>query len=333
MDHASTPANSTPPTAPVLCPRCGYDQQGTLATWIDFCPTQGTCSECGLAFEWVDVLNPFRSKLKGLVEHAQGFRQLVRWYFRTMSWVVLPGRFWSRVQMHHTVSVKGILNPLLGTFLLTHVISAGLAAVYRANAMGFPRGAGAFWWLTTVIGPTLANPLVSLSSRTLSGSIFASTFFYDRPWIVVMCGVAAFAAAWPALFLVLPFTRATSGLRWAHVTRAVLYPPMLLFLLLLVYRSIDLVILAHYFTFGRSAWGLTAIVMLIQPLMVLAFKIGCLASPLWLATWWYYAITRGWKLESGRILWLLLLLATGLTGTITATYAWSFLGFGTLSLW
>jgi len=333
MDHASTLANSTPPAAPVLCPRCGYDQQGTLATWTDSCPTCGTCSECGLAFEWVDVLSPFRSKLQGLVEHAQGFRQLVRWYFRTMSWMVFPGRFWSRVQMHHSVSVKGILNPLLCTFLLTHLISAGLAAAHWAIASGVLPGTGLFGWLNTLVTTTLPNPFVSLSARTLSELIFGGSFFSERPSIVIICGVAAFAAAWPALFLVLPFTRATSGLRWSHVIRAALYPLVLFFLLLIVYRSVDLVLMVHHFTLGKSAAKLPATLFLIQTLLFPTYTIGLLSSPVWLAMWWYYAITRGWKLESGRILWLLILIAAALTGALIATYAWSFQQFRILSLW
>ena len=50
----------TPKTS---CPRCGYDLAGVVESWNHAeslsCPLNGTCSECGLGFEWADV---FRSK-------------------------------------------------------------------------------------------------------------------------------------------------------------------------------------------------------------------------------------------------------------------------------
>ncbi len=51
------------------CPRCGYDLSVSTQLWPDDrCPTGDTCTECGLAFSWGELLNrPFVPKW--LVEH------------------------------------------------------------------------------------------------------------------------------------------------------------------------------------------------------------------------------------------------------------------------
>lgn len=47
---------SDPRTGQPACPRCGHDLRGTLLTWREACPLAGRCPECGLAFEWGDLL-------------------------------------------------------------------------------------------------------------------------------------------------------------------------------------------------------------------------------------------------------------------------------------
>lgn len=39
------------------CPRCGYDLRGTIATWMQQCPLEGQCTECGLRFEWRELMS------------------------------------------------------------------------------------------------------------------------------------------------------------------------------------------------------------------------------------------------------------------------------------
>ena len=120
----------TTPTHSTSCPRCGYDQSGTVATWSHSCPTRGTCSECGLEFEWANILNPFRGRLPGLLEHARGMRQTFRWTFTTFGWMLLPHRFWKRVEMHHTIRLWPIALAALLFALLAHTI-AGLFLPFK----------------------------------------------------------------------------------------------------------------------------------------------------------------------------------------------------------
>src|SRR5688572_13686864 len=79
------------------CPRCGYDLTGIAASWKETCPLSGVCSECGLAFEWVDVYRPERNRVRGFHEHAHTFREWVWWAASTLWWALRPRVFWSRV--------------------------------------------------------------------------------------------------------------------------------------------------------------------------------------------------------------------------------------------
>lgn len=51
--------NDAPGDNPIeaQCPRCGYDLHGIFVSWRESCPRSGNCSECGLAFDWGDLLN------------------------------------------------------------------------------------------------------------------------------------------------------------------------------------------------------------------------------------------------------------------------------------
>lgn len=80
----------------VLCPRCGYDQRGIIAQWTDACPLQGTCTECGLQYEWLDLLKPW------CVENASSQYRLVRRMIGTFVRSVLaPWRFWREIRITH----------------------------------------------------------------------------------------------------------------------------------------------------------------------------------------------------------------------------------------
>ena len=48
--------NLTEIVTKAACPRCGYDLRGALETWKRKCPINGVCTECGLKFEWGELL-------------------------------------------------------------------------------------------------------------------------------------------------------------------------------------------------------------------------------------------------------------------------------------
>lgn len=86
------------------CPRCGYEQRGIIATWVggDHCPLLGTCAECGLTFEWADLLSEHRSPPEWFVEYAPR-RQFPPACARTSARSLAPWLLWSRIRMEHAI--------------------------------------------------------------------------------------------------------------------------------------------------------------------------------------------------------------------------------------
>lgn len=52
------------------CPHCGYDLSGVIAAWRDACPLSGTCSECGGAVAWPEVMQARLPAPAWSLEHA-----------------------------------------------------------------------------------------------------------------------------------------------------------------------------------------------------------------------------------------------------------------------
>src|SRR5689334_17306189 len=80
------------------CPRCGYDQRGTIAAWDDWYPLAGTCAECGLEFSWWEIIHSHKYQPKWCVEFVAR-RRVVRGCWLTLFRSLMPPRFWSRLQM------------------------------------------------------------------------------------------------------------------------------------------------------------------------------------------------------------------------------------------
>lgn len=298
------------------CPRCGYDQQGTVSSWYSdpsadnaACPLTGTCSECGLTFEWPDLLVPERTQCPGLFEHVRGTQARFRAWWRTALWMIFPGIFWSRVKMHHVVRPGRLAMPLIiGTvvFLAERVLMA--LCVGTGLVSSGPRS------------PAAPGPLDDLNWYGLNEWHFAAVFpyFEQSGWGMqatrfgcLLAAMLASALIWPMLLLVLPQTRARAKLRLAHVQRAFLYslwPLIALFGLTCVGFVIDALVFSGLFSMALPLRDLAII------LIVPAIIGGVLYLP-WLAAWWSVALTTGWKVHGGWGLALLLsftsLLAAG----------------------
>ena len=92
----SGPPAATHPDA--LCPRCGYDLRTSVAEWTESCPLHGRCVECGLEFEWGELLNPRARPPKWNVE----FCPLRRWPVAvvcTLAALLAAWPLWRRLHM------------------------------------------------------------------------------------------------------------------------------------------------------------------------------------------------------------------------------------------
>lgn len=83
----------------VRCARCDYDLQ-TI--------TEPRCPECGLTFDWRDMLETIRFADVRLFEHAC-YREPFRSFVRTCWRVIWFPRFWRRLSVHIPINVHGLL--------------------------------------------------------------------------------------------------------------------------------------------------------------------------------------------------------------------------------
>jgi len=82
------------------CPRCGYDQRGMAESWTESCPMSGTCSECGLEFEWSELLSPKIRPPRWCVEYGRWWA--VPWRTAlTLGMALWPPSFWRSLKMTH----------------------------------------------------------------------------------------------------------------------------------------------------------------------------------------------------------------------------------------
>lgn len=334
---ASTQAPSTPPA----CPRCQYDQSGTIAAWPATthpdadgaaCPLHSRCPECGLDFAWADVLNAARHDLPRFYEHSP------RWWggraiATTLAWSILPWRFWSRVAMHHRIVRRRwglwllllFVAPLVLTSALTTImmlrtylnkqpIVATMAAELRSSldldlvaalmrAWNLPVGAQAYHgWAAR---PPVTTPFLRFRAEPSAIS----------PLLIAHSFVAA-------VFIVLPVTRRLAKLRWHHLARAWVFG-LASQVPLVALRLIETV--AWLFDGGpvspvpitpNTAIQFTSTMNAPRLLSLNILNAYFVLAALWLAAWWYFALTRGFRLPHARRTWLLLITAGFLAGAI-----------------
>ena len=124
---------NSPSTEVTRCPRCGYDQRGAMITWVESCPLSGTCSECGLQFQWSEVQHPEKYEPPWCVEFASRWRSVPRACLSTFVRSFWPWGFWKRLKMSHPVHfgrlgvyVLCMLLPLA----MAYAVAQGSVAVY-----------------------------------------------------------------------------------------------------------------------------------------------------------------------------------------------------------
>lgn len=315
----------SPPTSkPVhgACPRCAYDLDGLIAAWPEgVAPARGTCSECGLEFAWQDLLDPRRQRCAGLFEHARTMREHVAWFARTLLWMVWPGVYWSRVQMHHetrTMSLAVRLGLLsLGLHLVAggvHALGCMFSSAWWVPQLGWMQPSGA------VYAHVLLQPIAGVDIQATWGAGGLVRVGLSE-WIGETVALACMLGMWPLMFLALPVTRSLAKVHWGHIGRAALTPLMWVVVLLAV-RAVWIVLCVAYagvYVASAKRWPAWH-ASLPDPNMSVSFESvvetfsGTLrwamaALMAWLLVWWGFAIVRGWRVGRGWVVYALLALA------------------------
>ena len=223
------------PDPGVNCPRCGYDLRGAMAMWREACPLRGTCVECGLDFEWAELLSPAFDMPRWCVEGPHEFPSLPRRVAGTLAQSLAPWRFWSRLRMSHVGRwgrVAGYLARIAVALYLAFALAHGASTWSHWHGTAAAPGivVTADGWI--VFGQAVTQPLANTEV-----GIFVSAWGsgrYATPWEI-------FCHLWPVTLLLpaatalimhlgctvaygaLPTTRRQCKVRWSHIVRVALY--------------------------------------------------------------------------------------------------------------
>lgn len=192
-----------------LCPRCGYDLSGAVASWTESCPIEGVCSECGLGFAWCHVLNPTLRVPLWSYEHAA--EPSIRLFFASLSRSLLPHRFWKQFPLESPLNPRRLWRFVGVTLTWSLVWGAGsltIALIAVSFIENFqPGGFGAFEVVASFFRASsleaLASPMTILSLE----------------WTLLF----------PLTLLLLRNTTASRKIRGGHILRAAVFslPPVL----------------------------------------------------------------------------------------------------------
>lgn len=336
------------------CPRCGYDQSGVIASWVESCPLQGTCSECGLEFAWYDVILANRLRVPGFFEHMSGLQPRAAW--RTWVWTLWPAKFWRRVRLEHPVRLSRAwlwLLLLLVQFQLAHIAFDGWESWKKHVAVsllakppaGVPVQVAPAWtkgllarWLDPLLGSPEINYLYVKGtppprSQSLSAVIDDILAWWSPGWrdlpqyaMPILC----FSLALPVMLLFLPDTRKVSKIRRVHVARAFVYSQSWLVALAGV-RFLDQVwvvtleIVAPTGVARGMGWPYRSPVLL--PILRYYYPMWvCALVCIWLTAWWWFAVSRGFRVQRAATVFTAMLLPALLALTIAALLVSSVFG-------
>jgi hypothetical protein len=231
------------------CPRCGYQLIGAVEMWREHCPLDGRCSECGLEFNWRDVLNPRFHAPRWCIEYGTAAAAPVR-MFRTLLMMLRPWRFWSELQMSHEPRWRRLAVFTLAPAALLYVVFAFAVgwgtnrwyADLRASGGGPSPGPRVLMSLRAVALPferiqsrswsEIPHDIALRYRRTPVESIRRAFAYgaepgFPRDSLTIISERAGIALVLvilcPAGMALLPISRRRAHVRWRHVARIGVY--------------------------------------------------------------------------------------------------------------
>jgi len=248
------------------CPRCGYDLRGAITSWKESCPIEGRCAECGLGFEWGELLNPDRAVPRWCVEYARGWGM---WPAAIKTLLVLlfrPRKFWRELKMTHAPRWGRLAVLYVAIFVLGYLVFAGSVglSIYTEyqDARNWPGAAmvpspmlsgllaavNPFAWQQVTATTTSTGGWTTLSSprdaarrarpqalwrevcAAVRGNAFIQPWRAD-PWelgrlAVLLAHGGIIVVIAPSAFLALPQSLRRAKVRMRHIARIGLYSVM-----------------------------------------------------------------------------------------------------------
>ncbi|MHC5007070.1 MAG: hypothetical protein ACYTGF_06895 [Planctomycetota bacterium] len=285
------------------CPRCGYDLRGVVATWAAACPLESRCSECGLDFEWAEVIGARAPRPGWCVEFARSTWALPWRSIKTMAMTLWPWGFWRSLKMSHEMRWRRIAAYLVMLVLPLYLLQGvwhGAAAwaywdyVYGNGALVMPPRVKVVVQSAVLPYSDTSPGVVTFQATRSRPAPVAWPFpppaqqprvdwgaLVDGPVVPMLVGMLVLC---PAGFLALPVSRRRAKVRYAHIHRVTLYSLTFVVLPISAMPAESLI--------RDVLWQLPAA----QPLWGVPV-IGVYALPLLLVIWWSCATGRYLKIR------------------------------------
>jgi len=304
-------------TAPI-CPKCGYDQSGEVATWEDQCPLEGRCPECGLDFAWCDVFDPASGDLGWYVEHAKTKWGMVKRTVPTLRKLIFPNVYWREVGVHTRIRFRFLVLWLFLIVSIVHVVAAvpvGMGSWRDQGNWGTGLGLRAYIEQHGVrcvpeeMFNAVALPFAHFDYNSgwhqfvwggFRGGVLSTTLLFAGAFV-------GFTSIWLVILLALPVSRSKIQLRTAHLMRAWIITLFIFILNAEAFRG----------TNGLIAWvnGARSI-----DLFALSFLGFGFLSIVWIQWFWIAALKAGWGVRPVWLIGILGVIASLLAGLIPFVY-------------
>jgi len=301
-----------------ICPKCGYDQSGTIATWTAQCPTQGRCNECGIQFQWANIFDPSRTRIHWYTEHTRSPLGLILKTPGTLLRILLPHRFWRAVDITKVTHPWRLIIWVMLIMLLAHLlISIPNGFVVRNNQNWSNLTLSQYYQIYHNYGiaenicDAIAFPFFDAHPQAYSHqwTLFVTK---GRPnvWYEEFFGVInfqlGFLSLWLLILYAIPTTKKLAKIRSAHVIRAAALSFLMIFLSFELSRFLKLL-----YPMTGSRFNLIWIgIRLVVP-----------AAVIWQILFWSSAISIGWKVRRWKLLVILGTLAALLGGSAFSIYS------------
>ncbi|MCA9274922.1 MAG: hypothetical protein KDA29_02755 [Phycisphaerales bacterium] len=303
-----------------ICPKCGYDQSGEIATWESQCPVHGVCSECGIRFQWIEVFRPAMHDLPWYAEHGRSIRSRLWRTPGTLRRLILPHQFWAQLGVTKRISVWGLCVWLLLIMLGMHLliaIPAGWSRWDSRNWQGLSLDqyfmSYGYYGYAQILFDGIAHPffyaLPNSAGYIVSLDVYRSTWLNSmtmyHQFLRPMGVQVGFVITWIIVLFAIPQTRRLAKIRTGHLARAAI---LSMFAVVFSYEMHKL------FNAMHGSGGLTRMLIeQIEPLFSLSMII-------WQIAFWACAIVIGWRVEQWKLLVTLGTIAAILGGVTFRVY-------------
>lgn len=185
------------------CPRCGYDQSGAVAAWVEACPVKGLCTECGARFRWSSVLAPRVDPYPWFFEHAGRWT----WPLRvpgTAARCLVPVSYW-RAGARGPVRWGRLAAAWLIWWVAVRAFTSATLAPLVVVWASMPSWGTGWWGTVCVLGwqGYLNTACLSFLGTLLPGWPAGWTDFEDHPELLLASVLSLHVAwVWTVAFLV-----------------------------------------------------------------------------------------------------------------------------------